>query len=63
MLRFLTRIAYSDIAVRIGRLEVVQQHIPEENDPWLVREMKILKSFTRYSPYLIDSFDIFAIVF
>lgn len=34
------------------KLEVAQQHIPEETDPWLVREMKILKSFTRIFPPL-----------
>lgn len=32
------------------KLEVVQQHVPEELDPWMQREMRILKSFTRIFP-------------
>ena len=34
------------------KLEVIQQYIPEESDLWLIREAKILKSFTRIFPPL-----------
>lgn len=32
------------------KLEVLQQHVPDESDAWMQREMRILKSFTRIFP-------------
>ena len=34
-------------ALFVCRLEVSQQYIADESDPWLQRETRILKSFTR----------------
>lgn len=32
------------------KLEVLQQHVPTEDNLWMIREMQILKSFTRIFP-------------